>query len=338
MAGLLACVAICIGTYARAADSAPPFPSFQELEAQGATIGTIRIDPQNIFDLGDPRENGTFFQVANALHIRTREEVIRGGLLFKPGERVSARLIDETERLFRTHHFFYDVTIRPVAYHDGVVDIEITTRDTWTLDVTGKVSRSGGANTTAFGIKDENFLGTATALGFTQVSDPDRHGWEFEVSYPRAFDGWTKLAYIQGHFNDGNLKTATILRPFYALDTRWAAGATGLDQDRIDSIYNAGDVASKYRHRVKSGEAFGGWSRGSIDGWTQRYSLGVTAQDDSYELAPDETAPAPFPVNHKVRGPFLRYEVVEDQFVRMRNRDQIARTEFVSMEIGRAHV
>ena len=172
---MIARLALCLILWAGAAKAAEPspLPSFAQLEARGARIGAIHIRPDNIFDLRDPEENGAFFQFVNALHIRTREEVIRETLLFRQGDPVSVRLIDETERLFRTKPYIYDVDIRPTAYVDGVVDIEVVTRDTWTLDLTGKVSRSGGVNSTAFGVKDENFLGTGTVFGVEQVSDPD---------------------------------------------------------------------------------------------------------------------------------------------------------------------
>jgi hypothetical protein len=325
---LLGALAACAS--AHAAEPAP-LPSFAQMEAEGARIGAIRIDPQNIFDLDDPRENGALFRLVNSLHIRTRPEVIEGTLLFRSGDRLSARLIDETERLFRAKRYLYDVDIRPAAYKDGVVDIDVITRDTWSLDLTGKLSRSGGKNATAFGFKDDNLLGTATVLGFEQVSDADRDGWQLELMYPRAFDGWTEVGYAQGRYNDGSRKTAWIDRPFYALDTRWAAGARALDDDRKDAIYNAGEVVAKYRHRQKSAQAYGGWSPGLARGWAQRYSLGVTLEDDAYAIAAGETAPRFFPVDHKVRGPFARYEVIEEQFLKTRNRDQIARTEIVSM-------
>lgn len=333
LASVFIAIAFCASTSAGAGDGTP-LDTFAKMQADGARIGTIRIDARNIFELSDPRESGALFQLANALHIRTREDVIREALLFKPGDLVSARVIDETERLLRTNRSLYDVEIHPAAYKDGVVDIEVVTRDTWTLDLTGKVSRSGGKNETAFGFKEDNLLGTGTTLGYTQVSDPDRSGWLFEVGYPRAFDGWTRLAYTQGRFDDGQTKSASILRPFYALDTRWAGGASAGDDERNDSIYNAGEVISKFRHRLKKAEAFGGWSPGLKDGWVQRYSLGIAAQDDAYSPAPGEVPPDPFPVDHKVRGPLGRFELVEDRFVRMRNRDQIARPEFVAMGLN----
>lgn len=317
-----------LGALAQAPERPPSFP---ELEARHAVIGEIRVFTGDIFDLEDPQENNQLFRLTNKLHITTRPAVIRRSLLFKTGDPVSARVIEETERLLRANRYLYDVDIIPLKYHDNIVDIDVMTRDTWTLDLTGKYSRSGGTNATQWGIKDSNFLGTGTNFALSQVSDVDRRGSEFAIGYLQAFDGWTALEYFRGRYTDGSRNTASVTRPFYALDTRWAAGARWDDWDRVDSIYNAGDVASKYRHRSKMAEAFGGWSRGLVNGWAQRWSAGFTQQDDTYGIEPDEVAPAVLPIDHSARGPFVRHEVVEDRYVRFRNRDQIARPEFVDM-------
>jgi len=46
------------------AQDASPLPTFEELEAEGAIIGEIRIDNQNIFNLDDPRENNGLYRAA----------------------------------------------------------------------------------------------------------------------------------------------------------------------------------------------------------------------------------------------------------------------------------
>ena len=314
-----------------AAEAPRGVPTFAELEAQGARIGEIRVDARNIFDLDDPREDNWLFRLANTLHVRTRPEVIRRDLLFSPGDRVSARAIEETERLLLSKSNYYAVSIIPSRYRDGVVDVEVITRDTWTINLNAKYSRSGGENSTKIGIQDTNVAGTALTLGFLQSSDPDRKGKEFEGRYGQAFDGHTQIAYQQGDYDDGYRKLATLSRPFYALDTRWAYGANWERYSRVDPVYNAGDNVAEYRHVSEGGEAYAGWSRGLVRGWTQRFSAGVYARDDAYAPEPDEVAPVPLPVDHKVRGPFMRHEVIEDDFVRTRNRDQIARTEFAEM-------
>lgn len=101
----------------------------------GATIGEIRILNQDIFDLQDSNENKRSFRWANALHIQTHPGVIDRALLFKSGDALSVRLIDETERVLRSTRYLYDVRIWPLAVHDGVVDIEVATRDTSTLEL-----------------------------------------------------------------------------------------------------------------------------------------------------------------------------------------------------------
>src|SRR5712691_7536912 len=156
--------------------SAGKIPSFAELEAAGAVIGEVRIDNRNIFDLTDEKENGILYRAANAIHIETRAWVVRRQLLFKPGERVSARLIEETERLMRSNRIFYDVSIAPVGYRDGVVDIDIKTRDTWTLEPGVSASRAGGVNKTGLSLIDSNALGTGVLLGVNRFTDADRSG------------------------------------------------------------------------------------------------------------------------------------------------------------------
>jgi hypothetical protein len=330
--GAWALSAASAATFAIAADEvASPAAAFAELEAKGVRIREIRIEPANIFNLDDPREDNALFRLANALHVRTRPAVIRRVLLFKEGDPVSVRVIEETERILHSNRYLYEVAILPANYHDGFVDIEVRTRDTWTIDLTGKYSRSGGANSSKFGIRDTNVAGTALTLGFAQTTDPDRKGTEFEADYRQAFDGWTQLGYLQGNYNDGSNRLATIARPFYALDTRWAYSALWQKFDRVDSIYNGGEVVSAFRHGFEGSELSGGWSPGLVNGWTQRFTLGVSARDDTYAVEPGEIAPSPLPVDHKVRGPFVMHEVVEDRFKRTRNRDQIARTEFVEL-------
>lgn len=69
--------------------------------------------------------NNALYRAANAIHIETKERVIRQQLLFRSG----------------------DASVRPIAWHDGRVDIAVTTRDVWTLNPGVSFGRRGGANT-----------------------------------------------------------------------------------------------------------------------------------------------------------------------------------------------
>ena len=337
------CVAIaCSLPPALAQDAGGPILSFPELEAAGAVIGDIRIDNRNIFDLDNPREDGLFYRLANALHVRTRPGLLRRSLLFKSGERISAQLIEESDRLLRSNHNIYDVRIRPVAYRDGVVDIEVMTRDTWTLDPAIKLSREGGVNTGGIGLKENNLLGTGLAVGFTRESEVDRTGNEFSIGHPNVFGSWTGFEYTKGDLSDGKSESFKLERPFYALDARWAAGFSAATNSRIDSIYSGELLVGQYRRQSETGEVHAGWSNGLVDGWAHRYSVGLQYEYDTFRADPTLPPPPGIPPDRKVVAPFVRYELVEDNFRKVRNRDRVERTEYLplgfnsKLQLGRA--
>ena len=101
-----------------------------------------------------------------------------------------------------------------------------------------------------------------------------------------------------------------------------------MKDSRIEAVYDAGSVVSEYRHRQDQAEAFGGWSPGRIDGWVQRYSLGVSLLDNAYEPEPGRVAPPALNHDERLVGPFVRYELIEDRYAKVMNRDMIGTPEF----------
>ncbi|MDH5540180.1 MAG: hypothetical protein OEY03_12320 [Rhizobacter sp.] len=337
--GMLLASALCVAAQAQ---TPPALPGFAELEAAGATIGDIRVVNKNIFDTDDPKEDKLLFRAVNALHIGTRAKVIEDALLFKRGEPLSTVLIEETERVLRNSRYLHDVAIVPVRYQDGVVDIEVKTHDTWSLDPGISLSRTGGATSSGIKLKELNLLGTGIAVSYGRSRNVDRSSNEFEISDDRAFGGWTAISYSRANNSDGQRHAASIGQPFYALDSPWAASAKGSKDDRIDSVYNAGEVVSQYRHRENLAELVGGLSEGRVEGWVRRYSLGFTHETQGYAIEPGLLAPARLPADEKLVGPFFRFEAIEDRFEKVLNRNQIGRPEFFALglnstlQLGRA--
>jgi hypothetical protein len=315
-------------------EAAPNLPTWAELEAAGATFGQVRVVNRDIFDTADPQENYRLFRWANALHIKTRPGVIERTLLFKPGDRVSVALIDETERLLLGNRYLYDVQFKPTAYHDGKVDIEVLTRDTWSLDLGFRAGRAGGANSSGLQIREYNLLGTGMSMSFSRSNDVDRSSNEFRFANERAFGTLASVAYSHASNSDGGSDAISIVRPFYELDARWTAGVNASKYKRVDALYNAGEVVSQYRHRQEFAEAFGGWSKGLVDGWVQRYSLGLRSQNDVYAPDPGPLAPGQLPSDQKLVGPFARYELIEDHFQKQVNRNLIGRPEFFALGLS----
>lgn len=172
------------------------------------------------------------FRWANALQIQTRPGVIQRALLFKSGDRVSKRLLDEPERLLRSSRYLYEVQFRAAAYHDGVVDIELLTRDTWSQDLGISAGRSGGTNSSGIHLKEYNLFGTGTAVSFGHPRNVDRSSNEFQFFNDRAFGTWTSINLSHATNSDGRRDALAVVRPFYALDLRWSAGSRHLAQVR----------------------------------------------------------------------------------------------------------
>jgi hypothetical protein len=338
-----ALLALLAGAHARAEESDPsatsapdsltapqpeaPIPSPEELEAAGAVIGTITINNENIFDLSDPRENKSLYRLANRLHIRTRQNVIREQLLFKPGDRYSKRILEESERVLRATRYLFDAVIVPVRRHDGAVDVEVTTRDVWTLNPGVSFGRKGGKSTTGVQLEEVNLMGTGIALFASRESDVDRDSTSFQLKHPHLFDGHTLLDTTYSDNSDGHGRWLKLDRPFYALDTRWAAGATASDGKLIQDVYDEGHTRAKYRRTGSEVSAYGGLSNGLVGGWVQRWTFGATYDDRRYDAAPDWTGTTVIPEDRKFVYPWIGFEVLQDEFQKFRNRDQIGRTE-----------
>jgi outer membrane protein assembly factor BamA len=305
--------------------------SFAELEAAGATVGEIRVVPLEIFDTNDPAENYALFRLANRLHIPTREDVIRRAILFQTGEPVSVRLIEETERLLRSNRYLYDVSMRPVALQGGVVDIEVTTRDTWSLSVGAGVGTSGGESSSNVEFSEYNLFGTGTTLGFKRSNDVDRSSTELEYANNRAFGTWASVAFSHASNSDGTRNAVSVVRPFYALDSRWTAGVRVSSDNRIDPLYQAGEIASQYRVTQSQADVFGGWSDGLVDGWVLRHTIGWSASRARYATEPGLVAPLQLPEDRRRAGPYWRYDLIEDRIERELNRNLIGRPEFFQL-------
>ena len=188
-----------------------------ELQSKGAVIGDIKIDPRQIFDTSKSEDNTRLFRLANRLHINTRQKTVATQLLFKSGDRYDPRVLEETERLLRGARYLYDARVRPVAYHDGKVDIEIITRDVWTLNPGVRFGRSGGKNSSGFELEELNILGTGSRISFSYKSDVDRKSKTLDFQDKQLFGSWWRGAITYSDNSDGKTKFVLLDHPFYAL-------------------------------------------------------------------------------------------------------------------------
>ncbi len=302
-------------------------PDDAALLAAGARIGAIRVIPREIFDTSLPEENTSLFRLANQLHVRSRDATIETQLLFRSGEPYDPRLLAETERVLRLSRYLLDAQIRPVAWHDGVVDVEVVTTDVWTLNPGLSYGRKGGANTSGFALEELNLLGLGSQVSIDHSSGIDRDTTTFLYRDRQLGDSWWRLALDYSDNSDGRNQGLVLDHDFYALDSRWAAGGFFRDDDRIDPRFDLGQRVGEYRSQVRSGTVYGGWSAGLVAGRVVRYTAGLSFDERDYSAVPGSTFATVPPRDLKLVYPWVAAEWLQDEYRELRNRDQIERTE-----------
>lgn len=318
-------VASCVGVAGVAgAESCGPLP---ELEAQGYRIGTVRIENLPIFEAGADGDLPALYGLANRLHVDTRDSVIESQLLFAPGEPISERLIEETERNLRDLRYIREPDVRAADCHDGLVDVEVRAREVWTTNPGASFERTGGSNSGGIKLEELNLFGRGKQLSFELATDPDRSFYTVHWRDPGVHGSRWIHDVAFSDSNDGHGWRVELERPFYSLDTRWSFG-TALQQDRsVQPVYRQGERVAGYGRETEFGEFRYGWSDGLSNGWTRRVTTGYRREHASFSAVPGETAPAGLPEDRLLDYPFLRFEGVQDDFETIHNRDQIARTE-----------
>jgi outer membrane protein assembly factor BamA len=303
-------------------------PSDAQLVASGAVIGKVDIVTHNIFDVSDPRDDVALFRLANRLHIRTRRSTIRAQLLFSAGQKYRPRLLAETERNLRKLPFIYDAHVVPVRYAHGKVEVAVITRDVWTLSPGVNFSRTGGTNNSSFELSDSNFLGHGKTLDFQHGRDVDRSSNTLEWSDPNVFGSHWIDALAYADSSDGRRRAVDFAHPFYALETRWSAAASAQKYQRAVSRYAYGNIGDQFEDSEVSYALSGGVSAGLVRGWTRRWLAGVHYDRNDFLVDPTTSLPARvLPASQTLAYPFLGFELIQDDYRKTGDLNQIGRTE-----------
>ena len=324
---LLACWAAPLQAEGEGDTGAIPPP--EELEARGSIIGEVKIRVGDVFDTSVEGESAWLYRTANKLHIETRPSVIRDQLLFKPGEPYRHRLVQETERILRANGYLYDAVVVPVAFDGTTVDLEVRTRDVWTLNPGFNFNRKGGENSIGFQVEEDNLLGTGREIDVEWSSNVDRESILVSYYDPHFIESFTRLGLAYVDADDGNSTLLHLRRPFYALDARHAWSVYLNDNERTDARYVLGKSVGEFQHREEYYELFGGRSRGLDGNWVRRWTYGVSYDSDRFAPEPGIPLGGPLPEDRELAYPWIGFELVENRFQERMNLDQIRRTEDV---------
>ncbi len=310
---------------------APGLPTDAELEARGARIGAIYFNPRNLFDAEGHDQGSVLSRLGNRLHFQTRIATLEDQLLFRSGDLYRVHLLEESARILRDTRYLRDARIRPVGFHDGVVDIEVDTQDVWTFSPGLAFGRKGGANSSGFEFEEFNFLGTGTRLGAGLKSGVDRDSKYLEYSDRNLGSTWWALSANYSDNSDGRLAELALEQPFYCLECRHAGGLSLLDDERVDSRYDNGEIVDRFTTHERRGTFYLGRSAGLVDGWSHRLTAGLTLEEYAFGAASGFAAPRLLPADRRLVYPWIGAEWIEDAFKTGRNRDQIEKTEDYSI-------
>ena len=293
-----------------------------------AVIDQVVVDPRNVFDLDNPKENSFFYRLADKLHVKTRPHVVSTQLLFKPGDQYDQRLLQESERILRENRFIQTASIKSDVNADGNVDVTVRTSDTWSLVPSFSFSRSGGKNDTKLGIRETNLLGSGIQVEAFSTSNVDRDSKFIKVFDPNVGNTWYRMQLRFENNSDGDSKEVNFGKPFYSLDSTDANNLSFYDNRRVDSYYNLGDIVGEYAHSSNIYELAKGWSHGLHNGWATRYFAGAKYDEQSFsQVVNSNYQGSVIPDDRKLVYPFFGVDLIQDDYEKAHNFDQIGRVE-----------
>ncbi len=305
-------------------------------------IGEIRVLRQPIFNPNLPTERNLLFRSANRLHRTTSEQAVRNLLLFAPGDEISVRLLLASERNLRQQPYLYDARVLPRRRCGDQVDIDVITRDVWTLNPRARFSRSGGDNKYGFGISDPNVLGTGKNLSVGFERDQDRSGVTFyyrDLNLLRS--DWALRAQATDN-DDGDVYGFELIKPFLDLETTHTLGISA-ERARYDQgLYAFRQPLAEFRRESRRLRLLAGRAYPLTSTSTWRWEAGAHYRDELFFPLPDAPA-APLPADRRQIYPWLALSHYHDAFVTTSNLDRIARTEdiflgsLIRTELGFAH-
>jgi hypothetical protein len=297
--------------------TAQTVPTWEELEARQARLASIDIRIGDVFDPSRPHENHWLGRLANALHIKTREQVVRRELHFQAGDVVNARLIHEAERNLRAFRFLKDAEIEPQLDATGAVHAVVRTQDAWTLKLSAGVSQVGGQRDFGFALHEANLLGFGKDLVLAHEKTPERSIDTLHYQDPQFLGSqWTFASRYQV-LSDGKTRLLELARPYRGLDTPWSMTFSGSSSDSVQTVYNLKQTAYTFRYQREAVLLEGSWAAtvagdravrvgGGLD--FKRTRFGPVQSQDAGDL------PAPQPQDRQLQGFHLAWSLFDDQF------------------------
>jgi hypothetical protein len=177
-------------------------------------------------------------------------------------------------------------------------------------------------------------LGTGKGVAIKYSSDVDRDETLLGYNDGNVFGSRVRLNVVLANATDGHRRSLAAERPFFSFDTRWSLGGGFNDLERVDSIYDLGEVVDEFQHDQHSMTVQGGFSQGLVDRRARRWLFGVTHEEDRFLPTLEKPQPLQLPSDRELVFPWVGLQWVEDDYREMSELNDMGRTEDISLGLN----
>jgi len=262
------------------------FPEFE-----GKILSSIKIVRQNVFDDRIREHTPFYYRWGNALHIKTKEWVVKNELLFNVGEPVDSLKIIESERNLRLRGFIGEAFVTALANGPDSVDLTVTTIDYWTTKIAVNTELGGGKYSIGAAASEVNLLGYGQSVEISGQKGSDADSYSLYVADDRI--GGSRLAgsfyYIGTTLGDA--LSAYLARPQYSVSVKSGFLAKYREEDAITRLFSNGVEFFRYRRLYRELDSKYIYSLGKL----RRFDILAKYNYESRQYSPDDYAS---PLNH----------------------------------------
>jgi hypothetical protein len=218
-------------------------------------VGRVEVVRHEIFEGRDGAAPAWPYRMANRLHARTREDVIRRELLFAAGECPDGESVAQTERNLRGTGFLRDARVETVPVESAdpnAVDVRVSTYDRWTTVPHLRLAKVGNRTVWTVGVAERNLFGRGQQVELQRRSDIDRDQTLLSFRDPRVAGSRVDASVSLADRSDGRRGELMVGRPFFALDARWSFRARAEAFEQLDPLYQDGERVADLPHQGRA--------------------------------------------------------------------------------------
>ncbi|XQW86644.1 hypothetical protein ACOYR1_07945 [Thalassotalea piscium] len=282
-----------------------------------------------IHDVFNLNEKDTLFihSWANFLHVKTKKRtLINEAAFFLKKCEINELDLDELERHLRSKKYIRNASVKSV---DDSVTIE--TWDNWSLLPTLDLSRKGGKNKFAFGIKDRNLFGLGIDAEIEYFNSDQRTGYKFDTSIPLFLHQNIHADVTLSNNNDGTAKAFFLRKDLVSFDTQNAYTIGFSHFNQVDTQYENGVISEQFSHQQRYATLHWQWLDNNSVKDTLRFGVGFTSESHTFSpvdeerfmlpegLSTDNLSVQHIPKDREFNYPFVSINYLQKDYIKLTN-------------------